>query len=66
MGPLAFATQLLGALPALIQAGVAVSDLIDAGKDKLQQFQDERRDPTAAEWDELNASIAAKRELLHK
>ena len=66
MGALAFATQLLGSLPGLIAAGVQVMDLINNGNAKLKIFDAEKRDPTPAEWDELNASIEAKRKELHK
>lgn len=62
---LAFAMQLLSSLPSLIEAGVAVGDLISNGNAKLKAFDDEKRDPTDAEWDELNATIAAKRKELH-
>lgn len=65
MGALAFATQLLGALPSLMEAGVAVMDLVTKGNAKLKAFADEKRDPTAEEWDDLNASIAEKRRELH-
>ncbi len=66
MGALAFATQLLSSLPSLIEAGVAVVDLVKNGSAKLKVFADEKRDPTDAEWAELNASIEAKRAELHK
>lgn len=62
---LAFAMQLLSSLPSLIDAGVKVADLIKDGNAKLKTFEAEGRDPTDAEWDDLNASIAAKRKELH-
>lgn len=63
---LTFATTLLGSLPSLITAGIQIIDLVTSGNAKLKAFADEKRDPTPAEWDELNASIAAKRTELHK
>lgn len=67
MNPLviSYAIQLLGALPSLIEAGVAVRDLIDGSREKLAKMQEENRAPTDAEWDELNASIESKRKALH-
>lgn len=62
---LAFAMQLLESLPALIDAGVKVKDLLANGNAKLQIFAAEGRDPTPEEWDDLNASIDAKRKELH-
>jgi hypothetical protein len=66
MGALGFATTLLGSLPSLIAGGVQVLDLIKSGNAKLSAFASEKRDPTDAEWAELNASIDAKRAELHK
>ena len=63
---LAFATQLLASLPQLIAAGVEVTGLIERGKAKLQAFQDEDRDPTPGEWEELNTAIEQKRSELHR
>lgn len=62
---IAYALQLVTSLPSLIKAGADVLDLLDKGKQKLQAFATEKRDPTPEEWDELNASIAAKRQQLH-
>lgn len=62
---LAFATQLLTSLPGLISAGSDVIDLIKKGNEKLKQFSDEGRDPTAVEWADLNEAIDAKRRVLH-
>lgn len=66
MNALAMALQLLNALPALIAAGVEVKDLIEDQTAKLQAMADEGRDPTPAEWDDLNAKIDALRAELHK
>lgn len=62
---LAFAMQLLESLPGLIQAGADVAELISNGSAKLKEFEQENRDPTDEEWEELNASIDAKRDELH-
>jgi len=65
MSALVYATQLLGALPALLEVGANVMGLITTGSARLQQMASEGRDPTAEEWDELNARIAALRGELH-
>ena len=65
MPALAFAMQLLTSLPGLIAGGVQVVGLIEQGNAKLKQFADEKRDPTPAEWDTLNASIDEHRKQLH-
>jgi hypothetical protein len=65
MSALAYALQLLASLPQLIQAGVDVMDTINAAKEKLQTMSDEGRDPTPAEWDELNERIRGLRSQLH-
>lgn len=63
---LSFATQLLASLPGLIAGGVEIAALIEKGNAKLKQFDDEKRDPTDAEWEEMNAEIDAKRKELHR
>ena len=65
MSALLFATTLLAELPALIAAGVEVVGLIEKGNAQLKQFADEKRNPTDAEWEALNESIASKRKELH-
>lgn len=65
MTAIAYALQLLGALPDLIGAGMDVLSTIKDGQHKLQEFADQGRDPTAAEWDELNARIKDLRDQLH-
>lgn len=62
---LTYALQLLGVLPSLIEAGASVVDLVQNGKAKIQQMQDENRGPTDEEWAALNDSIAKKRADLH-
>lgn len=65
MTAIAYMLQLLNALPALIQAGHDVSDLITHTRDRLQDMQTTGRDPTQAEWDELDARIKDLRGRLH-
>jgi len=65
MGALAYATQLLGLLPSLISLGVNIKNFVSDGIAKLSTMQAENRDPTPAEWDELNAAIAVLRKQLH-
>lgn len=61
----AFAITLLTALPQLIKAGMDVTALIQESTARMQAMQAERRDPTPAEWDALNAQIDALRKELH-
>lgn len=65
MGALPFAIQLLTSLPSLIQAGVDITNLVSDSTEKLKSMQAENRDPTPAEWDELNARIKSLRGELH-
>lgn len=65
MPALAYAIELLTVLPNLISAGANVMQLVTDGKAKLEAMQAEKRDPTPAEWDALNAQIAALRKELH-
>lgn len=65
MPALAFATELLASLPSLIAAGIQVTSLIEHGNSKLKQFEDEGRDPSDADWEELNARISTLRGELH-
>ena len=62
---LAYATQILSMLPALLLAGKNVSELIKNGNAALTSMQAENRDPTPGEWDDLNAQIDALRAELH-
>jgi hypothetical protein len=52
---LAFATQALAALPAMIQAGQTVIRLIETTNAALHAMGMENRDPSPAEWAALNA-----------
>lgn len=65
MQALMYAMQVLQALPTLIAAGQSVVTLVQQTNDRLKVMQDERRDPTPAEWAELNATIATLRSELH-
>jgi hypothetical protein len=64
-----FAIRLLDRLPGFIAAGVDVTPLMSACREKLRQFKAEDRNPTAEEWDQQEAEIAAVeqqlREALH-
>lgn len=62
---IAYALQLLGSLPGLIQAGADVFGIITTGREKIDLFDRENRDPTPEEWDELNQKIEALRAELH-
>ena len=62
---IAYALSLLTELPGLIASGKQVIDLIQTGSTALKAMQTENRDPTAAEWDQLNARIKALRDELH-
>jgi len=61
MNALAYAIRLLEALPALIAAGESLTTLIVEGSAALKNMQATHRDPTPAEWEALNAAIAALR-----
>lgn len=65
MGSTTFALQLLAILPSLINAGLQVQGIITATNAKLTKMVEEKRDPTEAEWDELNAAIDELRTQLH-
>lgn len=65
MNALAYALQLLQSVPMLVQAGHDVSAAIQRGRQKVEQFQAEGRDPTPTEWDELTQQINGLRTELH-
>jgi len=62
---LAYAMQVLQVLPVLITAGQNVTAFIKQANDALYKMQAEGRDPSAAEWDALNAQIDQLRAILH-
>jgi len=65
MEALAYALQLLNVLPALITAGRDVSTLVTQGQAAIEAMITDKRDPTPAEWDALNAQIKALQDELH-
>lgn len=60
-----YALQILTALPQLLAAGFDVAALVQQARDRLQTFHDEGRDPTDAEWQELDDQIGLLRGQLH-
>jgi len=62
---LIYAIQILSQLPALIAAGVEVASLITNGTKALEDMQATGRNPTDAEWEELNSSIEELGKRLH-
>lgn len=64
MGALAFALAALQAVPALIAAGNNIETFINNTATAVKTMQAENRDPTQAEWDALNAEIAALQKQL--
>lgn len=62
---IAYALQLLSALPSLIQAGRDVTALLSHGQATLTAMQTEGRDPTPAEWEALDAQVKALQNELH-
>ena len=65
MGALGFLLKYLPTIPVYVQGGLAVADAVAIGLEKAEQLKKENREPTEADWDEVNASIAAKRKRLH-
>lgn len=59
------AIQLLTALPALVKAGIDVAGLAEEYAGKLKKMDEEQRDPTAEEWDDMNRTIDGLRGQLH-
>lgn len=64
MGALAFALAALQAVPAIVAAGNSLETYINNTSTAVQAMQAENRDPTQAEWDALNAEIAALQKQL--
>lgn len=60
-----YALQILEALPALMLAGQNIVEMVASSSAKLKVMIDEKRDPTEAEWEELNGQIDALRAELH-
>lgn len=64
MSPLALA-QLLGVAVQLMNAGVSAAEAYNRTRALGDKFVAENRDPSPAEWAEINAEIADKRAELH-
>lgn len=62
---LLYATQILGLLPALMSAGKDIATFIANSNAALKAMQAEDRDPTPAEWDQLNEHIRMLQAELH-
>lgn len=62
---LTYAMQLMGILPQLIGAGIEIKTMIENHNTKLDLMVAESRNPTEAEWIELNTTIAKLRVELH-
>ncbi len=65
MGAIAYALQLLAALPPLIEAGINIKNTIEEATSALGKMQTEKRDPTVEEWNALNNQIVVLRARLH-
>jgi len=61
----AFLLAFLPQIPQYVAAGTALADVITSGLAKANQLQSEGREPTEADWSEVNQSIAEKRARLH-
>lgn len=57
MSAIAFAIEALNVIPSLISAGRDIIEFIDKTNDSLKDMQANDRDPTDAEWEELNLLI---------
>ena len=62
---LLYVLQLLNAIPSLIASGQSVMTLINHGTVALQNMVAEKRDPSPAEWADLNTLIDGLRTQLH-
>ncbi len=62
---LLYMLQVLNAIPGLLAAGQSVMGLVNNATVAVQNMQAENRDPSPAEWDALNKTIAALRSELH-
>jgi hypothetical protein len=56
---IAFASQVLQLLPAVIRGVQGASQAMTWGADQVKAMVAEKRDPTPAEWDALNVMTAA-------
>ena len=63
---LSYALTLLNEVVPLALAGVAgAAEALADGRNAVAAMAEDDRDPTAEEWDRLNAGLAALREKLH-
>lgn len=65
LSALAFAMKVIDLAPAAIAAVAGAKDAFDWGAQQVRAMVAENRDPTEAEWAELNARTEALRAKLH-
>ena len=59
-GVVAFIGQLVTQLPSLVNAGTNIVTFLEEQFKAVKSMIAENRDPTQAEWDALNATVAAE------
>jgi hypothetical protein len=64
MGGLAFALQLLDLVPLIVKGVTGAAEALSWGKSQIEKMVQEDRDPTDAEWDELNKKTEELRTAL--
>lgn len=64
MGGLAFVLQLLDLVPLVVKGVAGAAEALSWGKDQIEKMVQEDRDPTDAEWDELNKKTEELRTAL--
>lgn len=65
MPAIGFALSLLQYAPLVAEGVSGALEMFNWGKDALGRMNDEKRDPTAEEWAELDRLTAGFREKLH-
>lgn len=65
MNALAFASQVLGLLPLVTQGISGAAGAMQWGRRLVSEMAAQDRDPTDAEWAELNQRTAELRDRLH-
>lgn len=63
---ISFAIAAMSNLPTLIKAGVDIYQTVNETIAALRKMDEEKRDPTVAEWDALNQHIDANMAKLAK
>ena len=63
-GIVSFITQVVSQLPALVSAGTNIVQFLEAQFSAVKTMIAENRDPTQAEWDALNATVATEQAKL--